>query len=350
MSRTGFEVPRKKERIAEIEREMQSPGFWDVRERAQALATELAALKKEIETVGVIGEEIAGLRELADAAHDDEVLQSEIAIRTEELRRRVAGFEMTTYFSGKYDKGHAILSVYAGAGGKDAEDWAAMLMRMYQRWAERKEFSVTLLHEHYGEYQGPSGWGIKNATLRIAGPYAFGNLKRETGVHRLVRISPFNSQKLRHTSFALVDVMPEFVEPKEVEVRPEDLRVEFFRSSGPGGQNVNKRETAVRITHVPSKIHVAVQSERTQERNRDIAMQMLAAKLYQEKVHEQEREQARLKGENISIEWGSQIRSYVLHPYQMVKDHRTEHETSQIEKVLDGDLDGFIEAEVRGKI
>ena len=222
-----------------------------------------------------------------------------------------------------------------------------MLLRMYSRFAERKEFAVKILHEHWGEFQGPSGWGVKNVAVEIKGPYAFGLLKNENGVHRLVRISPFSAKSLRHTSFALVEVMPELVKPEEAELKPDELRIDFFRSSGPGGQNVQKRETAVRITHLPTGIQVAVQSERSQERNREIATELLRSKLYHQKLKEQASEAARLKGETLSIEWGSQIRSYVLHPYQMVKDHRTDTETSQIDKVLEGDLDKFIEAELQ---
>ena len=218
---------------------------------------------------------------------------------------------------------------------------------MYSRFAENKKWRVKTIHEHWGENQGPGGWGIKNATILINGPFDYGYLKKESGVHRLVRISPFNAQELRHTSFALVDVMPEFVAPDEAEINPDDLKIDFFRSSGPGGQNVNKRETAVRITHLPSGINVASQVERTQERNREIAMELLRSRLYKFAIEKQAKEKQGIRQEKVAIEWGSQIRSYVVHPYQMVKDHRTGVETSQIDKVLDGRLDEFIEAEVR---
>ena len=286
------------------------------------------------------------LEELASAAGEDEQTRENIQCQLAELEREVETIEREKLFSGTYDKGNAVLSIFAGAGGKDSEDWAAMLRRMYERFAGRKHFSVRMLHEHFGELEGPSGWGLKNASLEIRGPLAYGCLKRENGVHRLVRISPFSAKQLRHTSFALVEVMPELVAPEEVELRTEDIRIDFFRSSGPGGQNVNKRETAVRITHLPTKLQVAVQVERSQDRNREIAMRLLAAKLYQKRLGEQEAEAARLRGETVSIEWGNQIRSYVLHPYQLVKDHRTGYETSNVEKVLDGELDGFIEAEI----
>lgn len=325
---------------------MQSPDFWNNRERARVIGEETSALKKEIKAWEYLASEIKTLTELSELAHDTEIAR-ELEARTKLLDRAVAEYEIRKLFSGKYDKGNAVLFIFSGAGGKDAEDWSSMLRRMYTRWAEKRGFRVTTLHEHFGEFQGPSGWGIKNVTVKIAGEYAYGWLKKESGVHRLVRVSPFSSQSLRHTSFSLVEIMPELVAPEEVDIKPEEIKIEFFRSSGPGGQNVNKRETAVRVTHTPTKIAVAAQSERTQERNRDIALQMLSAKLYQEKMREQEREQARLRGESVAVEWGSQIRSYVLHPYQMVKDHRTEHETSDVNGVLEGELAGFIEASLR---
>lgn len=325
---------------------MQVPDFWQNHERAKKIGEEAAVLKKEIKEWEHLSAEIKTLTELAELAHDADIAK-ELESRAGALERAVQEYEIRKLFSGPYDKGNAVLFIFSGAGGKDAEDWSSLLRRMYTRWAEKRGFRVTVLHEHFGEFQGPSGWGIKNVTLKITGDHAYGWLKKESGVHRLVRISPFSSQSLRHTSFSLVEVMPEFVAPEEVEIKPDEINIEFFRSSGPGGQNVNKRETAVRITHLPTKISVAAQSERTQERNRDIAMRMLAAKLYQERLREQEREQARMRGESVAVEWGSQIRSYVLHPYQMVKDHRTEHETSDIQGVLEGDLDGFVEAELR---
>ncbi len=249
--------------------------------------------------------------------------------------------ELQTFLSGKYDKNNALLTISAGVGGRDAQDWASMLFRMYSRYCESKRWEITVLHESYGE-EG----GIKSATLEVRGSYAYGYLKNEAGVHRLVRISPFSPNKLRHTSFAALEVLPE-IEAKDVEMKSEDLKIDTFRSSGPGGQNVNKRETAIRITHVPTGIVVAVQSERSQQQNREKAMQLLASKVHSLQLKKEETELAKTKKIKKSAEWGSQIRSYVLHPYQMVKDHRTDHETSQIQKVLDGDLDEFIEAELK---
>lgn len=329
---------------------MARPGFWDDNRRAARQSQELAELKREIARMDALHAEadtLAGLAELAETTAEDEGMSREIAARTEALARDVRALETELFFGGKYDKGDAVLSVYAGAGGKDAEDWVALLVRMYVRFAERRGWRVKILHEHWGEYQGPGGWGMKNATLAIEGPYAYGYLHKESGVHRLVRISPFSSQSLRHTSFALVDVMPEFVAPEEVDIRPEDLKIDFFRSSGPGGQNVNKRETAVRITHMPTGIQIACQVERSQDANRETAMSLLRSRLYQLQIQQQEQERRGVRQEKVKIEWGSQIRSYVLHPYQMVKDHRTGQETSQTDKVLDGELDEFITAEIK---
>lgn len=327
---------------------MISPDFWKDREKAKELSQKLASLKREIERLDKLEGGWQILEKLLlsldnggrGALEDFEKLAAG-------LEKEIKILETELFFSGKYDKGNALLSFYAGAGGKDAEDWSAFLLRMYRRFCEGKGWKAKTIHEHWGENQGPGGWGIKNATLLIEGPAAYGYLKKEAGVHRLVRISPFDAEKLRHTSFALVDVMPEFVAPEEVEIKSEDLKIDFFRSSGPGGQNVNKRETAVRITHLPTGVQVAAQVERSQERNREIAMQMLKSKLYVLALEKQEQERTGVRSKKVSIEWGSQIRSYVMHPYQMVKDHRTGVETSQIDRVLDGELDEFIEAELK---
>ena len=345
--RTVFDLPGIRAEILKIEDEMGRSGFWDDNKRASARSQELAAFKREIERTEGLTAEAKELIDLHAMAGGDDHMATEIAGRLDVLTREITALETELFFSGKYDHGDAVLSIYAGAGGKDAEDWAAILLRMYSRFAEQRRWKVKIIHEHWGENSGPGGWGIKNATITIAGPYAYGYLKKEGGVHRLVRISPFSSQQLRHTSFALVDVMPEFVAPEEVEIKPEDLKIDFFRSSGPGGQNVNKRETAVRITHLPSGLQVASQVERSQESNRETAMGILRSRLYQLQLARQEQERRGVRQEKVKIEWGSQIRSYVMHPYQMVKDHRTGIETSQIEKVLDGALDEFIEAELK---
>lgn len=322
---------------------MQQSVFWADKKLATEKSQELAALKREAEKVDKLASEAAVLKELLETGKEAPELSEE----TGALEKKVKEVETELYFSGKYDKGNAVLSVYSGAGGKDAEDWAALLLRMFSRFSEKRGWKARVIHEHWGENKGPGGWGIKNATILIVGSYAYGYLKKESGVHRLVRISPFSSQSLRHTSFALVDVMPEFVAPEEVEIKPEDLKIEFFRSSGPGGQNVNKRETAVRITHLPTGVQVASQVERLQERNRELAMQLLRSRLYQFELLRQEKERQGVRQEKVAVEWGSQIRSYVMHPYQMVKDHRTNTETSNIEAVLDGELEQFIEAEIK---
>lgn len=250
--------------------------------------------------------------------------------------------ELKNKLIGKYDKNKAIVSIYAGAGGADAQDWAEILLRMYLRYAQKNNWSAKVLQIKEGKEAG-----IKNVTLSINEPYTYGYLKGETGVHRLVRISPFSSAKLRHTSFAMVDILPELGDMGEIKIDPQDLRVDTYRASGPGGQYVNKTESAVRITHLPTGVVVACQSERLQGENKKQAMKLLYAKLHQLLLKSKEKEISKLKGDAVSIEWGNQIRSYVLHPYQMIKDHRTGVKSSSPDKVLDGDLDKFIEAEIK---
>jgi len=298
-----------------------------------------------------VNQQVADLQQ--ELAEFDE-LKEEVSIAETEkdirdLEKKLARKEVETFLSGKYDKGSAVLSIYAGAGGQDAQDWASMLLRMYLRYADSKGFKTKILQHSFGE-PGPEGRiGTKSVTLEIKGNMAYGLLKRETGVHRLVRISPFSAQSLRHTSFAMVEVLPEIskLDEQEIEINPEDLKIETFRASGPGGQYVNRRESAVRITHLPTKITVSCQSERLQGQNREKAMKLLYAKLYQLKEKEREKELQKIKGKQVSIEWGNQIRSYVLHPYKLVKDLRTGVETSDVESVLDGGLDPFIEAEIK---
>ncbi|OHA68199.1 MAG: peptide chain release factor 2 [Candidatus Wildermuthbacteria bacterium RIFCSPHIGHO2_02_FULL_48_16] len=306
-----------------MRKEQEKPGFWDDSEKAGFLSKELADLEESLQGFRSLEKDLKDLAELAELAGVAEV---------EALENRLKQEESKLFLSGKYDKGNAILTVTPGAGGEDAADWATMLFRMYQRFCERKGWKTSILEP---------------LSMEIKGKFAYGLLKRENGVHRLVRMSPFSAKKLRHTSFAAVEVLPQIsAGDAEVEIRPEDISVEFARSSGPGGQNVNKRETAVRIVHIPTGIAVESQATRTQQQNKERALEILAAKLYHIQELEREKEVAKLKGKAMPIEWGSQIRSYVLHPYQMVKDHRTEQETTDTQGVLDGKLDDFIDAEI----
>jgi len=268
------------------------------------------------------------------------------------LERELKEKEFQIFLSGKYDRGDVILSIFAGAGGQDAQDWATMLLRMYERYCQRRGFKTEILHQSFGEAGGPEGRiGTKSASLEIQGNFVYGFLKKENGVHRLVRISPFSPKALRHTSFVLVEVVPKIPKPEEVDlkIKPEDLKIEFYRASGPGGQYVNKKETSVRITHLPTGVQAACQSERFQAQNRKKAMEMLTSKLYRLLQDSREKELSKIKGKKVSASWGNQIRSYVLQPYKLVKDLRTGVETANVEGVLDGELNQFIEAEIKTK-
>jgi len=278
----------------------------------------------------------------------DQRFVQELETKILDLENKLKALELKTFLSGKYDNRNAFLTIMAGAGGQDSQDWATMMLRMYQRFCERKNWKTRILDQNFGDPGGPEGRiGTKSATLEIKGERAYGFLRGETGVHRLVRISPFSSQALRHTSFAKVEVMPEIEQEKEVEIRSEDLKTEFYNSSGPGGQNVNKRETSVRITHLPTGIVVSCQVERLQGDNRKKAMAMLASRLAVMEEEKREQEIEKVRGKKISVSWGNQIRNYVLHPYKLVKDLRTGKEKTDPDSVLDGDLDEFIEAEIR---
>ena len=308
----------------------------------------MADLKGEIGKLEKVSQELKELKELAKLGEED--IAKELKEKCAKLEREIEEEETRTFFSGNYDKNNAILQISAGAGGVDAEDWATMLLRMYERYCQNKGFSVFVLSQSFGEGGGPEGRvGTKSVTLEIKGSYAFGYLKKESGIHRLVRQSPFSSSSLRHTSFAAVEVFPEIGEQgqKEIKIDPDDLKIETFRASGPGGQYVNRRESAIRITHLPTKITVSSQAERLQGQNRQNAMKVLYSKLYQLKEQEKKKEIEKIKGKEESVSWGNQIRSYVLHPYKMVKDLRTGVETSDPESVLDGELDPFITAEIK---
>jgi len=310
-------------------------------------------LKEEIEDYEEMKKELDEIEEFLKIAREDETgLAQEIKEKIERFGKKLEKVSLKIYLGGEHDKGEAILQIFAGAGGRDSQDWAAMLKRMYERYGERKGFTVITLDQSFSEAGGPEGRiGVKNATLEIKGKYAFGFLKREAGVHRLVRISPFSGQQLRHTSFAQIVVLPklEMVDKGKMEIKESDLKIETFRASGPGGQFVQKTDSAVRITHLPTKVTVHCQTARSQSQNKKIAMEILMAKLYQRKKEEEEKNLKEIKGE-IDPAWGKQIRNYVLHPYKLIKDLRTGVEVSNVEAILDGDLDKFIEAEIKLKI
>lgn len=303
---------------------------------------ELEELRSEIRTLSDLETELDELLEMAEIIKSESEEASEISSKIVEIEKKLNDLEFKTLLGGEYDKNNVILEIRSGAGGVDAQDWAEMLLRMYLRFAEQNNFKAKVIDETRG---GEAG--IKSATLEIDGNWAYGNLKGEAGVHRLVRLSPFNSDNLRQTSFALVEIMPVISEIPEVKINPQDLRIDTFRSGGAGGQSVNKTDSAVRITHLPSGIVVSCQNERSQLQNRERAMKVLKARLHQKYLEEQEKEKAKLRGEVQSAEWGSQIRSYVVHPYKMVKDHRTKWETSDTEAVLGGKINDFIEAYLR---
>jgi len=301
--------------------------------------------------LGKVASEIKDVEELVSISKEDEKLGIELEKKIGEIEKALKKEGFHVFLSGKYDKRKAVLQVFAGAGGQDSQDWATMLLRMYERYGNQKGLETEVLEQSFGEGGGPEGRiGTKQVSLEIRGRYAYGFLKREKGVHRLVRISPFSAKALRHTSFALVEVLPDISEKEaEIKIKPEEIRLETFRSSGPGGQNVNRRESAVRIIHLLTGITVSCQVERSQAQNREKAMKVLIAKLYQLKEAEQEKELKEIKGDFIPASWGNQIRSYVLHPYKMVKDLRTDVETSDADGVLDGNLEKFIEAEIKLK-
>lgn len=317
--------------MEKLEAESLKPDFWQDNEKAAKTQQKISELKEDIGIVEKIE------------------LELEIGEDLEKIGKEIDKQEFKVFLSGKYDRGDAILEIFSGAGGQDSQDWVTMLLRMYQRYCVQKGFKTEILQQSFGEAGGPEGRiGIKSVTLEIKGRYAYGLLRKESGVHRLVRQSPFNAKSLRQTSFALVNVLPELeTEGAELKINPEDLRIDTFRASGPGGQYVNKTESAVRITHIPTGVTVSCQTERLQGKNKERAMRVLYAKLHQLKEENKEKELKEIKGDLVSASWGNQIRSYVLHPYKMVKDLRTQYETSDPESVLDGNIDAFIEAELK---
>jgi peptide chain release factor 2 len=315
--------------------------FWQDQGRAQEVMRRLGELKTQVDGWKSLERKVGDLLALVDLSAEEEEgsLRDDIASEADTAYAQFDEMEIELMLGGEYERGNAFLAVHAGAGGTEAQDWAEMLLRMYLRWAERRGYKAEVVDTSPGEEAG-----IKSALIEVDGLYAYGYLKAERGVHRLVRLSPFDSSHSRHTSFALVEVMPEVDRDVEVNINPDDLRIDLFRASGHGGQSVQKTSSAVRITHIPTGIVAACQNERSQYQNKDLAMKVLRSRLLELEIEKRAEEQAKLKGEHVAAGWGNQIRSYVLHPYKMVKDHRTEYETSNPNAVLDGDLDDFIYA------
>ncbi|WOO42554.1 peptide chain release factor 2 [Rubellicoccus peritrichatus] len=342
-----LDVEKKQERIAELENTMGAPGFWDSQEKAQAVIGESNRLKTSIESIIPFSarvDDLKAMAELVEEADEEEGEEylAEVTSTATTMLEELDKLEIQSFLSGKMDHCNAILSIHAGAGGTESCDWANMLLRQYTRWAERSGYTIEMLDIQAGEEAG-----ISSAEMRIMGPNAYGYAKAERGVHRLVRISPFDSNKRRHTSFCSVDVVAELEDDIEVDINPEDLRVDTYRASGAGGQHVNKTESAIRITHVPTNIVVQCQNDRSQHKNRATAMKQLKSKLYEYEQDKKKAEMERFYGEKGEIGWGNQIRSYVFQPYQMVKDLRTGVETGNVQAVQDGDLDAFIHGWLR---
>ena len=325
-----------------MEKQSARPDFWLDQVKAQNIMRRLAELKRVVQIWRELEKRVADITELISLTEEDASLQAEIRAEVEKIASKLDELEFQMAFSGEYDARNAILTVHAGAGGTESQDWADMLMRMYLRWAERRGYKAEVLDISAGEEAG-----VKSVVIGIDGDYAFGYLKSEHGVHRLVRLSPFDADHARHTSFALVEVMPEAQVDIDVKIEPDDLKVDAFRSSGPGGQHMQKTSSAVRLTHLPTGLVVTCQSERSQYQNKEIALRILQSRLLELELAKKAEEKARLKGKRIAAGWGNQIRSYVLHPYKMVKDHRTDYQTGNPETVLDGELDDFITAYLR---
>ena len=342
-SGSGFDLPARIQQRAEIEEKMSAPGFWDDPDGAQKVVAQLSAVKTIIDPVNKVSASFGDLGELLEMAveeNDVETMES-IVSDVEELNAKCDKIEVAGMLSGPDDMCPCFFSIHAGAGGTESCDWASMLLRMYTRYFERYDFK----YEEYDITVGEEA-GIRSVTLKVSGPFAFGKLSCETGVHRLVRISPFDSQSRRHTSFAAVDVVPE-QEDAEIEVDEEEIRIDYYRASGAGGQHVNKTSSAVRMTHIPTGIVVQCQNDRSQHKNKAQAMKMLKSRLYMLEKQKRDEEIAKLYSNKGEIAWGSQIRSYVMQPYQMVKDHRTDEQTGNVDAVMDGDIESFIEAYLR---
>jgi peptide chain release factor 2 len=336
-------LPAKEEQLARLQTQSEQTDFWLNPEPAQQVMKKIASLRVVVEDWRQLVQRVAYFLELAQL--EDESLRSEITTEINEIEKDLELRDFAVLLAGKYDQNNALLAIHSGAGGVDAQDWAEMLERMYLRWAENRGYKTEILDTSEGEEAG-----IKSVTIAVEGNYAFGYLRSEKGVHRLVRLSPFDAAHRRHTSFALVEVLPEVEDDADIDISPDDLRIDVYRSSGAGGQNVQKNATAVRITHIPTGIVVTCQNERSQTQNRENAMRVLRSRLLEIKEEEHVATLADLRGEYTKAEWGSQIRSYVLHPYQMVKDHRTDYEVGNAQGVLNGDIDGFIEAYLRSNL
>ena len=333
-----FDFAKKELELKNFERQIADSSFWDDPRSAQKIIKTANRLRETVESWRVFSRRQRDALELSQM--EDESMRSELEAEISSIETELEKRAFTTMLSGRYDTENALLAIHAGAGGTDSQDWAEMLERMYLRWAEKSGYQTEILDMTEGEEAG-----IKSVTIAVDGDYAYGYLRSEKGVHRLVRLSPFDAAHRRHTSFALVEVLPQIgMDDPEIEINLADLKIDVFKSSGAGGQNVQKNATAVRITHIPTGIVVTCQNERSQLQNRENAMRVLRSRLLEIKQAEQDEEVAELRGEYTKAEWGSQIRSYVLHPYQMVKDHRTDHERGNTQAVLDGDLDGFMEA------
>ena len=336
-------MAEKAKKIAELEDKTSQADFWNDPQKAGQVSKELEVLKNQVEEFEKLEKKTNDLLEMIENFQSPEADEkTEVQKQMFEIQKEFEALEFKTLLSGEYDRSDVILAIRSGAGGVDAQDWAEMLMRMYLKWAEKNNFKASIVEQTKGAEAG-----IKSATLEIAGAWAYGYLQSEAGVHRLVRLSPFNSDNLRQTSFAIVEVLPIIEDIAEVVINPQDLVIDTYRASGAGGQHVNTTDSAVRITHLPTGIVVTCQSERSQLQNRQQAMKVLKARIHKKFLENQEIERQKLRGEQKSAEWGSQIRSYVVHPYKMVKDHRTKFETSEAEKVLDGDLEEFIQAYLR---
>lgn len=342
-----FDLAGLEKRIEEINRSIEAEGFWDDHESAKKVLKEKKSTEVKLEEFRDLEtsfSDVETLIELAEEAEDESMIP-EIEEMYQTLVKELEAMTIKVLLSDEYDKNNAIISIHAGSGGTDAQDWAEMLVRMYVRWAESKGYKVKTV-----DMQSDPEGGIKSATFFIEGEYAYGYLKNEKGVHRIVRISPFDSSGRRHTSFASLDVMPEIEDEINLEINPEDLRIDTYRSSGAGGQHVNKTESAIRITHLPTNIVVTCQNERSQHQNKDMAMKILKVKLLELAKQEHKEKIDELKGDYGQISWGSQIRSYVFHPYTMVKDHRTGAEVGNVHAVMDGDLDYFINEKLKGTV